>query len=387
MRVRLQDVAERASVSMQTVSRVMRTPHLVAPETVERVRAAMEALGYVKNEQATALRLGHTRTIGLLLPLLTMPFWTEVAVGAEALAHKRGYSLLLCDTSDSLLKEEDYIALLLGYQVAGIIYAHPRCRPNIHPSCATLIQSDTPVVVISVIQDDLPYPHVHTDDQRAGYVMVRHFLDIGRKRIAFVANNHESSLERIRGAHRALHESDIAGETSPVFFTTETYEGGRVAGQEIVSADGSLPDAIFATTDSITFGLLEALRSHGIRVPEDVAVASHDGLAASAFVIPSLTTIAPRAREMGMVCVDRLLSEEKALDARSLHVVEADLFVRASTAGPEYAAMDSLPTPISDPEAWACWRTRSAPPDAERVAVTRIPLDRILDSKEIDLAF
>ncbi len=384
MRVRLQEVARRASVSMQTVSRVIRTPHLVSRETAERVHQAMQELGYVKNEQAVALRLGRTRTIGLLLPLLAIPFWSEVAAGAEARAHEHGYSLLLCDTSDSAAKEEQYIALLLGYPVAGIIYAHPRCRPETHSACATLVQSDMPVAVISIDPQDLPYTHVHTDDRRAGYVAIRHFFELGRKRLTLVSNNHGASLERVRGAYEALQEQGIPEETLTAYIVHDSYEGGYAIGEHIATAQEPLPDAIFSTTDTITFGLLEALRSAGIAIPNDIAVASHDGLTASAFVVPPLTTIAPRAREMGALCIEYLLDKKNAgAQPQSVpQIVEADLLVRASTVGSDYASFHSFSTPISDAEAWSRWRTQpplQAPPHA---AFARMSASEILHLRE-----
>src|SRR2546429_4392687 len=124
MRARLQDVAARANVSMQTVSRVLRAPDLVKPATATRVRAAMAELGYVRNEQATALRLGRTHTIGMLFQLhdsLPMPFALEVIAGAEERAVARGYSLVMCDTSGSPDEEAEVLSLLLRQRVAGII--------------------------------------------------------------------------------------------------------------------------------------------------------------------------------------------------------------------------------------------------------------------------
>jgi LacI family transcriptional regulator len=380
MRVRLQDVARRANVSMQTVSRVIRTPHLVAPETVTLVREAMDELGYVKNEQATALRLGRARTIGLLLPLLARPFWSEFVAGAEIYAHEQGYSLLLCDTSDLAL-EEECIALLLGYQVAGIIYVPSHKQAKTHPARAMLIQSGTPTVVISAHTDDL-HDYVRTDDRRAGYVIARHFLDLGHRRIVVVAEMGQPFYERIQGVHDALREAGIDEETPCVFLAPDTYEGGFAAGQKILEHGEPLPDAIFATTDMMALGLLEALRSSGIHIPEDIAVASHDGLHASAFVTPPLTTVAPRAREMGKTSVDRLLRIPVEQTPPSVHMIEADLLVRASTIGAEQAALHTFSTPISAPDAWSCWRTQPAPTQRKGTEVVPLTFEQVLHDME-----
>ncbi|HEY4388223.1 MAG TPA: LacI family DNA-binding transcriptional regulator, partial [Ktedonobacteraceae bacterium] len=366
--------------SMQTVSRVIRTPHLVAPETVTLVRAAMEELGYVRNEQATALRLGRARTIGLLLPLLARPFWSEFVAGAEIRAHEQGYSLLLCDTSD-LASEEECIALLLGYQVAGIIYVPLHKHTKTHPARAMLIQSGTPTVVASVYTDDL-HDYVRTDDRRAGYVIACHLLDLGHRRIVVVTEKGELLYERIQGVYDALRDAGIDGEISCVFLASNAYEGGFAAGQTILENGKPLPDAIFVTTDMMALGLLEALRSSGIRIPEDIAVASHDGLHASAFVTPPLTTVAPRAREMGKTSVDTLLRIPVEKSPPSVHMIEADLLVRASTIGAERAALHTFSTPISAPDAWSCWRTQPAPTQRKGTEVVQLTFEQVLHNRE-----
>lgn len=176
---RMTDVAARAGVSAQTVSRVLRGHTWVAPETAARVRQAMQDLGYHNNELAGALKRGRSRTLGLLFPMHTMSIWSEVAEGAEELAHERGYPLLLSDTGESLEREANSLSLLLSHRVSGIVYVEPQCRLATQPCSAALVASGLPVVVISAEQDDLPSVHLRTDDERAGYVAMRHLLELG----------------------------------------------------------------------------------------------------------------------------------------------------------------------------------------------------------------
>jgi LacI family transcriptional regulator len=243
-----------------------------------------------------------------------------------------------------------------------------------------LTQSGTPTVVISVYRDDLPYDHVRTDDRRAGYVIARHLLDLGHRRIAVVTDIYGPSYERLQGTYDALQEAEISEETPCIFLAPDTYEGGFAAGQKILESGEPLPEAIFATTDMMTLGLLEALRSHGIRIPEDIAIASHDGLHASAFVTPPLTTVAPRARDMGKTSVDRLLQSYVEQQPPSVHMVEADLLVRASTIGTEQ--MQTFSTPISDPIAWSRWRTQTVPIQRKRAEVARLTFGQVLHNRK-----
>jgi LacI family transcriptional regulator len=368
----MRDVAQRAGVSPQTVSRALRGSGAVAPHTRARVRAAMEELGYLGNEAAGALKRGQTYIIGLLCPVLTLPFWSDVAAGAEAQAHARGYSLLLCDTSDSLEKEAGYLSLLLSHRVAGIIYVLPRCRPDRHAACASLLRARVPVVVISSDLDDLPAPHVRTDDTRAGYVAVRHLLNLGRRHIALVSTTHAAAgaalsagaadVDRLVGARAALGEAQIAPEATPLFLVPDTIAGGRTAGEALLARGAPWPDGVFATTDAIALGFLEVMRAHALRVPDDIALVAHDGLLESSMAVPSLTTVAPPRWDMGRTCVDLVLRARAGETLPQVEVLEAIFTARESTLGAGLAQRQGMRAPLSDPSAWARWREWRAPP-------------------------
>lgn len=395
MTVRMRDVAERAGVSTQTVSRVMRGEHWVAADTVSRVRRAMAELGYHGNEAAGALKRGQTRTLGLLFPLLATTFasfWPDVAAGAETLAHTHGYSVLLCDTSDSLEKEESYLSLLLRHRVAGIIYAQPRCRPDRHPACASLLASHIPVAVISSDEHDLPYTHVRTDDVRAGYVAARHLLDLGRQRIAFVGEAMTGSLavdellskpayDRAMGLRQAFVEANLDADASPLFLGPPSMEGGGYVGRALLSRPGPLPEAVFVATETMALGILDVLQEQGIRVPEDIAVVTHDGLLAAASAHPSLTTIAPPRVDMGRACIDVLLRAAAGEAPPPLCMLEAEFIVRESTVGIGRVPRQGVSAPLSAACAWSRWR--AAPPlsdvaEGEGAPVARLTLGQIV---------
>lgn len=394
MTIRMRDVAERAGVSTQTVSRVMRGEQWVAAETVSRVRQAMVELGYHGNASAGALKRGHTRTLGLLCPLLATTFasfWPDVAAGMETRAHRHGYSVLLCDTSDSLDKEESYLSLLLSHRVAGIIYVQPRCRPDRHPACASLLASHIPVVVISSDEHDLPYTHVRTDDVRAGYVAARHLLDLGRRRITFVGEDTSGPLvgsgllskpayDRAVGLRQALVEAGLDGDNVPLYLAPISVEGARRVGQALVRSADPLPDAVFVVSETLALGILDVLQDHDIRVPEDIAIVTHDGLLAAASTHPSLTTIAPPRVEMGRTCVDVLLRAARGEEPPALCMLDADFIVRESTAGVGRVPRHGVGVPLSAVDAWSRWRTATPSPamdEAENAPMPRLALRQI----------
>lgn len=386
MVVRMADVASRAGVSAQTVSRVLRQSPRVAPVTAARVLTAVRELGYHGNEAAGALKRGQTRTFGLLLPFLGMPFWAEVAYGAEEMAYAHGHTLLLCNSSGPIRKEADNLALLLGHRVAGIVYATPRCRPYEHPECASLLASGIPVVLISADLDDLPYCHIHTDDRRAGYVAVRHLLDRGCARIALVSASDAAAVERtpvdeaavgrrLAGARRAIEEASL-GAPAAEYAAPCTMEGGYAVGEMLLDGGHPLPEGIFVTNDIVAVGILEVFRGAGVSVPEECAIVAHDGLyPAPSGRMPALSTIALPSKDMGRACIDLLLGAQRGEALPEAYSFEAELIVGSSTIGFGAHVERRRGTPISDPQAWSRWREPLAgdpdPPSVPRVFAGR----------------
>jgi len=365
--VRIRDLAKRAGVSTQTVSRVLRGSPAVTPATAARVRAAAEELRYYRNEAAASLKRGSTHGFGLVLPLFSWSFFSEVAAGAVAYAHSRGYITLLCDSSASPAKEADYLAMLLGHQVAGVLCVHAQPRPDTRDAYARLQAAGIPVVTISANQDDLACPRVRTDDWRAGYVAARHLTDLGRRRVCVVGvdDSDRSSLDRIEGATAALAEVGLHLSPDRLIITDTTWQGGLRAGGQLIGGGGPLPDGVFATTDIVALGILEVLRGAGRRVPDDIAVIGHDGLGAGALVFPALTTVAPPREQMGRTCIDLLLRAGAGESLPSECMLEATLIVRESTVGVG-AARRGYPSPISHPQAWSRWRAQAMDPTVDQ---------------------
>jgi LacI family transcriptional regulator len=324
-----------------------------------------------------------------------MHFWSDVAAGAESEAHARGYSLFLCDTSDSLDKETAYIAHLLSHHVAGIIYVLPRCSPDQHGACATLLRTRVPVVIISSDVHDLPYCHVRTDDVRAGYVAARHLLDLGRRRLALIANAGETAsglvpsghgdADRLVGAGQALRAAGIDPDTVPLLLVPEGVEGGRSAGEALLASGLPVPDALLVTTDIVALGLLEVLREHGVRVPDDVAIVAHDGLLETSVAVPALSTIAPPRQAMGRACVNLLFRAQAGETLPPAEVLDAVFIARESTVGTGSTQRQGIPTALSDPQAWSRWRDglRAAAAPAEPAPLTRRVLGDLLPRREV----
>ena len=250
-------------------------------------------------------------------------------------------------------KEAANLSLLLSHRVAGIVYVEPRCQPATHPACAALVASHLPLVVLSAQPDDLPAAHVRTDDERAGYVAVRHLLDLGRRSVRVVANGllddrHSGAAtptvhveDRIAGARRALAEGGFNTDEVPAVVVPNTMDEGYRAGELLLDSVSPL-DGVFATTDALALGLIEEFRARGVRVPEQIAIVGHDALLASSVSMPALTTIAPPMNEMGRASIRLLLDVIDDQTPPPLTMLDSQFLVRESTIGAGAASAVAL---------------------------------------------
>ncbi len=326
----IRDVAQRAGVSVGTVSNVLNDSPRVSADATARVRAAIAELGYVRNEAARQLRAGRSSSVGLVVLDVRNPFFTDVARGAEDEAAKLGLSVILGNSDEDVRRESAYLDLFEEQRVHGILISP---YGDIEPRLAELRRRGTPVVLVDRESRDSGVSSVSVDDTAGGRLAVAHLLSTGRRRIAFAGGplGVRQISDRLVGARQAIDE--VAGASLEVIETAGlTVLEGRRVGEELV-ARAERPDAVFAANDLVAVGLLQALVMSGaLRVPEDVALIGFDDIDfASATVVP-LTSIRQPRHEIGATAL-RILREEAAepeLPPRRI-VFQPELVVRAST--------------------------------------------------------
>jgi LacI family transcriptional regulator len=333
MAVSVRDVAAAASVSVGTVSNVLNRPDKVAPATVARVTAAIEALGFVRNDAARQLRAGRSRSIGLVVLDVRNPFFTDVARGAEDRAAEEGMTILLGNSDENADRERAYLDLFEEQRVAGVLISP---LADDLPRLQRLRDRGTAVVLVDREVADQTFSSVAVDDVVGGYLAVRHLLDIGRNRIAFVGGPESirQVADRLAGARRAIAESP--GATLEVVATESlSVLAGRAAAEGIRErAASARPDAIFAANDLLAMGVLQALMMQGgVDVPGEIALIGYDDIDfASAAVVP-LSSIRQPAALIGYTAVDLLLKEAGGVDGaeRERVIFQPELVVRGST--------------------------------------------------------
>jgi len=328
----MRDVAERAGVSVTSVSHVINETRPVSYEVRERVLAAMEELGYQPNLLARSLRSGKTHTIGTIVPDSADPFFAEVARGIEDTAFENGYSLILCNSDRNLGKEAFYTNVLVEKRVDGILFLAAGVSTE---RILDLQRRGMPVVVVD---RELPAANVDsvvTDNAGGGWSATRHLIDLGHRRIGHIAGPSDLRLSEYRSTgycKALLEEAGITADENLVVRGDFDFESGHRAARQLLAND-QRPTAIFACNDIMAIGAICAAAQLDLRVPEDLSVVGYDDIPLASYSNPPLTTVAQPIYDMGVVAASMLLERlhDPGGPARQL-VLDVELQIRQSTA-------------------------------------------------------
>lgn len=312
MAVTIKDVAKKAGVSLITVSRVINGRGYVRAETQSRVQAAIDELQYVPNQMASNLRSQQTDTLALILPDITNSFWTTIARGVEDEAWSRGYGVFLCNTDDDLEKEARYIDILLRRRVEGLAIVP---TPESAPQLERLRQRRIPFVVLHRKLEGLGADVIRGDSRDGAFQLTRQLLDDGWRQIAYIGGplNLLLSRERLAGYEDALASAGVPVDAALVHLGSYSPETGARLVRELL-AGGPRPEALLIANSRLAVGALHALAAAGLRVPEDIAVATFYDIAALDEYSPLMTTARQPAYEIGQHGVRRLLDRVRDQD-------------------------------------------------------------------------
>jgi LacI family transcriptional regulator len=303
--VTISDVAEWAGVSVGTVSNVVNRPERVADATRERVRDAIAKLGWVPNGSAATLRAGRATLVGLIVPDIRNPFFTEVARGAEDMAAASGEAIVVCNTDWLLDSERRALDALARQQVRGVII-NPAGEDERY--LEWLLDRGMAVVLLDHRRSAGLVPSVVVDDVLGGRLAGEHLIELGHRRIALV--NGPTSIpqceDRRVGLLGALLEAGLDAERDLVEVEVEAMDAasGLAAVDDVFAA--AAPTAIFCTNDLLAIGVIRGLRLRGLRVPRDVAVVGYDDVELAAMTDPPLTTVHQPSYELGETAYELL---------------------------------------------------------------------------------
>lgn len=302
--VTIVDVARRAGVSYVTVSRVINNQAYVKEETRQRVQQALTELGYVANRQARSLRSGRTHTIGLLVRDLGTGYIGEIIRGIDGELSDRQYDLMLYTTHWRMRSESDYVATLTRGMVDGLLLILPRTPESY---LENLGKRRFPHVLIDHQGVDQNGPAVGAANRQGGYDATAYLLKLGHRRIGFISGDPSlgCSIERGQGYRAALREHNVALDPCLVVEGDFMQSSGYRHAKELLQLPVP-PTAIFASNDVMAFGVMEAVREQGLRIPEDISIVGFDDIPQAASVHPALTTVRQPLEEMGRMATRML---------------------------------------------------------------------------------
>jgi len=324
-----------------TVSRVINGGAGVRPETRRRVEKAITALQFIPNGVARGLKSSKTGALGLIVPDIVNPFFAVVVRGAETVARRAGYRLLLCISENDLALERQYVEDMISHWVEGLLMAPvgDRSMANLMP----LLQRKFPFVLIDRSVEGIDCDLVQADSVAGARRLVRHLISIGHRRIAAVVepDNVSTARERLQGYKEALEAGGIPFDPELVAETSPDRSGGYSATHQILSLD-PLPTSIFAINNMTALGAMQAMQERGLSVPQDMALVCFDDVEHLAVLSPILTVMNQPAESFGTVAAQLLLDRiaGKAGDRRRHIVLQPHLVVRESC-----GAKAGLPAP------------------------------------------
>lgn len=329
----IREVAERARVSLGTVSNVMNRPEKVAEETRKRVQQAIDDIGFVRNGSAHQLRAGRTQYIGLVVLDVTNPFFTEVARGVEDVASESGNVVILCNSNDSVEKESRYLRMLEEQRAQGLLITPIQ---NDISYLQRLRRRGIAVVLLDHPSRTRDICSVAVDDVQGGELAAKHLLEQGHERLGFINGplTIRQCADRQRGVRRAVKAAGLDPDHAIIEITTPTLNAreGEACVDRLLSPKVK-PTAVFCTNDLLALGLMRGLARRGISIPEDIALVGYDDIEFASVLSTPLTSVRQPKHLLGRTAAALLLEE---ISSPTTHehkqvIYQPELIVRESS--------------------------------------------------------
>jgi DNA-binding LacI/PurR family transcriptional regulator len=333
------EIAESLQVSVQTVSAVVNGKAGISLATQARVREAIVRFDYRPNAQARALRGHPTKTIGVIIPSITNPYFPEFVKGVETAARVGGYSIFLCNTDAELPHLLEYFALIRANRASGIICcfgpgSHWLGHPEVEGWITRFARTGVPVVLNGLHEGDLPLRLAHIDATTAVRDAARCLLALGHRRVGLISppEGLPVTRERIEAYRSAFASEGFPLDEALTVPGDFEIEGGAAGARELFAC--GRPTAIIAPNDLAAFGAISALSAMGLRTPEDVSVIGFDDIPFARVYQPALTTIRQPVFELGREAFRLAIRSTDEAEVLGSSILSAEFVERDSTGPP-----------------------------------------------------
>ncbi len=316
----IQNVAEKAGVSITTVSRVLNgkaEKYRISKNTKEAVLRIASELGYIPDQLARGLRIKRTNTLGLIIPDISNPFFSTIARNIEINARKAGCSIILSDCQEDTQMEIESVRLLRGRKVDGFLIC-PVGEEYEH--LTTLVENGIPLVTIDRKFPGLNCSSVTSDNYQGAFDAVSHLIENNHRVIACIQGKVHTSVndERVQGYRDALAKYDIPLDESLIIGESFGKKNGYI-GAKILLSRKPRPTAIFSASNLISLGAMSAILEDGLHIPNDVSMISFDDQPYSDYLVAPMTTVTQQTSEIGQIAFT-LLQNQIAQEGQ--HTVE-----------------------------------------------------------------
>jgi LacI family transcriptional regulator len=307
--VTMKEIAKKLGVSVSTVSRAMKDSPELHPDTKKRIVEMAKSMNYQYNLLAQSLRISRSKVLGVIVPELTSHFFSSNISGIQDTAYKRGYNIMICQSNESFEQEKANIRTLVSSQVDGLLISLSR-ETKTYEHLQDIYDRGIPFIMFDRVTEEIPVSKITVDDAHGAYLVVKHLLEQGCRKIAYFSGPEDLyiSKKRKEGYLEALAEYGIGEKESKVYVTDLTQEMNRKVTLEMLES-GDLPDAIFAMIDPVAVDVMIVLKEKGVKIPEQIALAGFTNNPTSAVVEPSLTTVSQPGYEMGQLAANHLLDQ------------------------------------------------------------------------------
>ena len=330
MGITMKDIADIVGVSESTVSRAINDKAGVGEKTKKEILEVAKKYNFRPNQLARNLAKQSTNIIGLILPDISSLFYSEVAKGIQDVARQNDYQLILCNTNNDSQEEKDYIEWMQNNKIAGIIFLGKGLDND---QIIKLGLSDYPLVLADRLIEELMIPSVIIDNNTGAYNATKHLIKKGHENIALINGPQKElrSQSRLQGYKKALVDFGIEFKPELVLNKELTRESGYQSFLELIEFKEP-PTAIFAANDLLAVGLVEAIKTGGYLIPQDISVVGFEDTIVTSIINPSLTTVAQPMYQLGVTSAQKLLSliNEKEIKEQ-IEILETELIIRDST--------------------------------------------------------
>jgi LacI family transcriptional regulator len=330
----IKDIASELNISASTVSRALNDHPYISSETKKLVIELAEKLNYTPNSFATSLRSQRSNTIGVIIPEIVHFFFSTVIAGIEEVAHDAGYTILFCQSNESYEREVLDTKALITHRVDGLLVSFSQETMNFG-HFKEVEEKNIPIVFFDRMMKEMDASNVIVADYDGARQATEHLLAQGCLRIAHLPGPKDLNIseERLNGYLDVLEEHHLIPEDGYMLECGGTKEAGYKCTKKLLQLSNP-PDAIFANSDMVALGAMQAVKELGLNIPDDIAIIGFSNWQFSELIEPQLSTVSQPGFEIGKAAMTQLLEELNSNDEKGQHktiILPAELIIRASS--------------------------------------------------------